>query len=153
MKLFPTSALAGGLLIGSWAAALPAGAQTAIQAGEWETTEKTSMEGMPQMPPTSKKICLVADEAQLERLLFPTPDEIKQHGCKYEPGAQKAGVLAATLTCPPNDQLPGVTAKAEVSFTPTSYQGVGQLEAADKSGSTVKGKSELSGKRLGDCPK
>jgi hypothetical protein len=30
---------------------------------------------------------------------------------------------------------------------------VGQLEAADKSGTTVKGKSELSGKRLGDCPK
>ena len=30
---------------------------------------------------------------------------------------------------------------------------LGQLEAADKSGTTVKGKSELSGKRLGDCPK
>ena len=46
-----------------------------------------------------------------------------------------------------------VTAKAEISYTQTGYQGVGQLEAADKSGTTVKGKSELSGKRLGDCPK
>ena len=130
-----------------------AGAQTAIQAGEWETSEKTVMEGIQPMPPSSKKVCLKADEAQLERLLFPTPDEIKQHGCKFEPGAKKAGMLVATLTCPPNDQTPGVTAKAEISYTQTSYQGAGLLEAADKSGTTVKGKSELSGKRLGDCPK
>ena len=153
MKLSRASALAGALLIGSITVAVPASAQTAIQAGEWETTEKTSMEGMPEMPATSKKVCLAANEAQLERLLFPAPDDMKKHGCKYEPGAMKAGVLAATLICPPNDQLPGVTAKAEVSYTATSYQGLGQLEAADKSGTTVKGKSELSGKRLGDCPK
>ena len=133
--------------------AVAAAAQTAIQAGEWETTEKTEMEGMQPMAPSSKKVCLAADEAQLERLLFPTPDEIKQHGCKYEPGAKKAGTLIATLTCPPNDQTPGVTAKAEITYTQTSYQGFGQLEAADKSGTSVKGKSELSGKRLGDCPK
>ena len=152
MKLFGLSAFAAVSLAGSLVATV-AGAQTAIQAGEWETTEKTAMEGMPEMPASSKKICLKADEAQLERLLFPTPDEIKQHGCKYEPGATKAGVLAATLTCPPNDQIAGVTAKAEISYTQTSYQGLGQLEAADKSGTTVKGKSQLSGKRLGDCPK
>lgn len=134
-------------------AAGTAGAQTAIQAGEWETTEKTVMEGVQPMPPSSKKVCLTAEDAQLERLLFPTPDEMKQHGCKFEPGAKKAGMLVATLTCPPNDQTPGVTAKAEISYTQTSYQGAGLLEAADKSGTTVKGKSELSGKRLGDCPK
>ncbi len=130
-----------------------AGAQTAIQAGEWETSEKTVMEGIQPMPPSSKKVCLTAEDAQLERLLFPTPDEMKQHGCKFDPGAKKAGMLVATLTCPPNDQTPGVTAKAEISYTQTSYQGAGLLEAADKSGTTVKGKSELSGKRLGDCPK
>ncbi len=134
-------------------AAGTAGAQTAIQAGEWETTEKTVMEGVQPMPPSSKKVCLTAEDAQLERLLFPTPDEMKQHGCKFDPGAKKAGMLVATLTCPPNDQTPGVTAKAEISYTQTSYQGAGLLEAADKSGTTVKGKSELSGKRLGDCPK
>lgn len=133
--------------------AVAAGAQTAIQAGEWETTEKTEMEGMQPMQPSSKKVCLAGEEAQLERLLFPTPEEIKQHGCIYEPGAKKAGSLAATLTCPPNDQTPGVTAKADITYTQTSYQGVGQLVAADKSGTTVKGKSELSGRRLGDCPK
>ena len=113
MKLFGLSAFAVVSLVSSLVAA-PVGAQTAIQAGEWETTEKTTMEGVQPMPPSSKKVCLKADEAQLERLLFPTPDEIKQHGCKYEPGAKKAGMLAATLTCPPNDQVPGVTARAEI---------------------------------------
>ena len=152
MKLFGLPAIAAVALVSSLFAGT-AGAQTAIQAGEWETTETTTMEGVQPMPPSSKKVCLTAEDAQLERLLFPTPDEIKQHGCKYEPGAKKAGVLAATLTCPPNDQMPGVTAKADITDTPTSYQGVGQLEAADKSGTTVKGKSQLSGKRLGDCPK
>jgi hypothetical protein len=149
MRFFGLSAAVAVSMI----SAATAGAQTAIQAGEWETTEKTVMEGVQPMPPSSKKICLKADEAQLERLLFPTPDEMKQHGCKFEQGPKKTGMLVATLTCPPSDQTPGVTAKAEISFTQTSYQGAGQLDAADKSGTTIKGKSELSGKRLGDCPK
>lgn len=127
-------------------------AQTAIQAGEWETSEKTSMEGVQAMPATSKKVCLKGAEAQLERLLFPTPEEMKEHGCKYEEGARKAGAFSATLTCPPADTVPGVTAKAEITYNATSYQGTGRLEALDNKGHRVKGSSELSGKRLGDCP-
>lgn len=127
-------------------------AQTAIQAGEWEASEKTSMEGVQAMPATSKKVCLKGADAQLERLLFPTPDEMKQHGCKYEEGPKKAGTLSATLTCPPADTVPGVTAKAEIAYTATSYQGTGQLEALDNKGTKIKGSSELSGKRIGDCP-
>lgn len=128
-------------------------AETAIQAGEWETTEKTSMEGMGAMPETSKKVCLKADEAFLERLLFPPPEERKAHGCLLDEGARKPGIMNATLTCPPSDTMVGVKATAEISYTPSTYKGLGQLEASDKSGKTIKGKSELSGKRLGDCPK
>lgn len=127
-------------------------AETAIQAGEWESTEKTTMEGVQPMPATSKKTCLKGDDAKLERLLFPTPGEIKEHNCKYEEGAKKAGVLSATLVCPPSDAIAGVTAKAEISYTATSYEGLGQIEAKDKSGTVIKGSSVLSGKRLGDCP-
>ncbi|MBR2813123.1 MAG: DUF3617 family protein [Reyranella sp.] len=127
-------------------------AETPIQAGEWESTEKTTMEGVQPMPATSKKTCLKGDDAKLERLLFPTPDEIKQHNCKYEEGAKKAGVLSATLVCPPSDVIAGVTAKAEISYSATSYEGLGQIEAKDKSGTVIKGSSALSGKRLGDCP-
>jgi hypothetical protein len=131
--------------------AIAAHAQTAIQAGEWEVTEKTTMEGVQPMAPTSKKTCLKAGEAELERLLFPTPDEMKEHGCTYKEGATQAGVLRATLSCPPSDTVAGVTATAEITYSATSYEGTGQLEAKDKSGTTIKGKSVLNGKRVGDC--
>ena len=147
MKMFGISVIVTVSLM-----AVQAGAQTAIQAGEWETTEKTALEGVQPTPPTTKKVCLKANEAQLERLLFPSPEEIAQHGCKYEGGAKTPGVLNATLSCPPAGDMPGVDAKAEITYTQTSYEGLGQLTAKDKSGTTIKGSSTLSGKRLGDCP-
>lgn len=133
--------------------ATAAQAESAVQAGEWEVTEKTSMEGLQPMPSTSKKVCLKAGDAFLERLLFPAPEEMKAHGCTLVEGPKKAGALNATLTCPASDIMAGVTAKAEITYTSATYQGRGQLEAQDKSGSKLKGSSELSGKRLGDCSK
>ena len=146
MRLFAISAIAAVAL-----AAGPAGAQTPIQAGEWETTEKTTMEGVQPLPATSRKVCLKAAEAQLERLLFPSPEEMAQHGCKYEGGAKQPGVLQSTLSCPPTADMGGVDAKAEITFTATSYEGRGEVVAKDKSGATLKGSSALSGKRIGDC--
>jgi hypothetical protein len=146
MKLFVASALAAAsLMMGS------AQAQTPIQAGEWETADKTTMEGVQPIPATSRKVCLKANEAQLERLLFPTPDEMAKHGCKYEGGVKKPGVLQSTLSCPPSADVAGIDATAEITFSATSYEGLGQLTAKDKSGTTLKGSSVLSGKRLGDC--
>ena len=46
MKLFAVLAMAAVSLAG------PAGAQTAIQAGLWETNDKTTMEGVQPMPAT-----------------------------------------------------------------------------------------------------
>lgn len=128
-----------------------AGAQTAIQPGLWESNDKTTMEGVQPMPATSKKVCLKANEAQLERLLFPTPEEMAQHGCKYEGGVKQPGVLQSSLSCPPTNDIAGIDAKAEITFTPTSYEGLGQIVAKDKAGTTLKGSSMLSGKRVGDC--
>ena len=91
-------------------------------------------------------------EAQLERLLFPSPEEMTQHGCKYEGGVKKPGVLQSSLSCPPTDEVAGVDATAEITFTQTSYEGLGQIVAKDKAGTTIKGSSTLSGKRIGDCP-
>lgn len=147
MKSFAISVMAAAVLM----AAGPAGAQTAIQAGMWETNDKTTMEGVQPIPATSRKVCLKAAEAQLERLLFPSPEEMKQHGCKYEGGLQKPGVLQSTLSCPPNDEVAGIDAKAEITFSATSYEGLGQIVAKDKAGTTIKGSSKLSGKRVGDC--
>jgi hypothetical protein len=135
-------------------AALFAGAsqaQTAIQAGLWEVSDKTELEGVQPMPSTSKKVCVKGGEAILERLLYPTPDDFAKHGCTFTPGAKQAGIFKATTVCPPTDQTPGVTAEAEISYKPDSYQGLGQLTVKDKAGTTVKGTSVLSGKRVGDC--
>jgi len=130
-------------------AALPAQAQTAIQPGLWEVTDKTTMEGVQAIPPTSKSVCLKAADATLENLLFPPPEQIKAQGCTYTDGAKQAGIFTATIACPATDQQPGVTAKAEISFSATSYEGLGQLEIKTKAGETAKGKSILNGKRVG----
>jgi len=129
----------------------PALAQTAIQAGLWEANDKTSLEGVQPMPATSRQTCLKGNEAQLERLLFPSPEEMAKHGCKYEGGLKQPGILQSSLSCPPADTAPGVDAKSEITFTQTSYEGLGQLLVKDKSGTTIKGSSTLSGKRIGDC--
>jgi Protein of unknown function (DUF3617) len=129
----------------------PTFGQTAIQAGLWEVTDKTTLEGMQPMPATSNKVCIKGGEAILERLLYPTPDDFAKHGCTFSPGPKQPGIFKATTVCPPIDQTPGVTAEAEISYKPDSYEGLGQLTVKDKAGTTVKGSSVLSGKRVGDC--
>ena len=47
--------------------------------------------------------------------------------------------------------MAGIDAKAEITFSATSYEGLGQIVAKDKAGTTIKGSSKLSGKRVGDC--
>ena len=132
-------------------ATLPAQAQTAIQPGLWEVTDKTTMEGVQAMPSSSKRVCVKGGEAILERLLYPSPEDFAKHGCTFTPGAKQPGIFKATTVCPATDQTPGVTANAEVSYKSDSYEGLGQLVVKDKAGTTVKGSSVLSGKRVGDC--
>ena len=129
----------------------PVHGQTALQAGLWEVTDKTTLEGMQPMPSTSKKVCIKGGEATLERPLYPTPDDFAKHGCTFSPGPKQPGIFKATTVCPPAGETPGVTAEAEISYKPDSYEGLGQLTVKDKAGTTVKGSSVLSGKRVGDC--
>jgi hypothetical protein len=126
-------------------------AQTAIQPGQWEVSDKTTMEGVQTIPPTSKTVCVKPADATLENLLFPPPEQIKAQGCTYTDGGKQAGIFKATIACPATDQQPGVTASAEINFSTTSYEGLGQLEIKTKAGETAKGKSVLNGKRVGDC--
>jgi hypothetical protein len=126
-------------------------AQTAIDAGLWEVTDKTTLEGVQPMPATSKRACIKGGEAILERLLYPTPGDFAKHGCTFTPGPRQPGVFKATTVCPPTEQTPGVTAEAEINYKPDSYRGVGKLLVKDKAGTTIKGSSELSGRRVGDC--
>jgi len=112
------AAMAATLVVG------PAFGQTAIQAGLWEVTDKTTLEGMQPMPATSNKVCVKGGEAILERLLYPTPDDFAKHGCTFSPGPKQPGIFKATTVCPPTGETPGVTAEAEISYKPDSYEGL-----------------------------
>src|SRR5262249_52523431 len=112
MKAFAAVALAFGL------STLPAWAQTAIQPGLWEVTDKTSMEGVQPMPAVSKRVCAKGGEAILERLLYPPPEEFAKHGCTFTPGVKQPGIFKATTVCPATEQLPSVSANAEISYKP-----------------------------------
>jgi hypothetical protein len=105
--------------IGLVLAAASARAQTAIQPGLWEVTDKTTIEGVQAMPSTSKRVCVKGGEAILERLLYPPPEDFARHGCSFTPGAKQAGIFKATTSCPATDQTPGVTANAATSPTAT----------------------------------
>ena len=144
-RLFIAAAIGGTLISGA------VHSQTAIQAGLWEVTDKTTLQGVQPMPSTSKRVCVKGGEAILERLLYPTPDDFAKHGCTFTPGPKQPGIFKATTVCPATDQTPGVTAEAEITYKPDSYDGLGQLTVKDKAGTTVKGNSVLSGKRVGDC--
>lgn len=144
-------ALAMAAAIASLSTVGAACAQTAIQAGMWEVSDTTTMEGVQPMPSTSRQVCVKADEATLERLIYPTPDDFAKHGCSFTPGAKQEGIFKATTVCPATDQTPGVTADAEISYKPDSYEGLGQLTVKGKDGTTIKGSSVLKGMRIGDC--
>src|SRR5262249_45023592 len=139
------------IAVGLSLVAFPASAQTAIQPGLWEVSVKTTLEGVQPTPATSRRVCVKGGEAILERLLYPTPEEFAKHGCTFTPGEKQAGIFKATTSCPATDQTPSVTANAEINYKPDSYDGLGQLLVKDKAGTTVKGSSVLSGKRVGDC--
>jgi hypothetical protein len=68
-------ALAMAAAIATLLTAGAARAQTAIQAGMWEVSDTTTMEGVQPMPSTSRQVCVKANEATLERLIYPTPDD------------------------------------------------------------------------------
>ena len=144
-SLVIAATVAAGLVAGT------AHAQTPLQAGMWEVTDKTTLQGVQPTPATSKKVCIKGGEATLERLLYPSPEDFAKHGCTFAPGPKQPGIFKAKTVCPPTDQLPGVTADAEISYKPDSYEGLGQLLLKDKAGTEVKGSSVLSGKRIGDC--
>ena len=126
-------------------------AQTALQPGLWEVTDKTTMEGVQPMPVTSRKVCIKGAEATLERLLYPAPDVFAKHGCTFRPAPAQPGLFKATTFCPATATLPSVNATAEISYKPDSYEGLGQLLIKDQAGTTLKGSSVMSGKRVGDC--
>ncbi len=125
-------------------------AETPIQAGLWEKTEKVNIDDKA-LPSRSQKICLKAGEASLERLVLITADEATARGCNSTVSASGPGLVRMSMSCPASDTEPAIGAAMELKFTPTSFEGSGTVEIKAKDGHDGKGTSLLSGKRLGDC--
>jgi hypothetical protein len=132
------------------AATFPAHADTSVQPGLWEKTEKVTLDGR-ELASRPRSVCLKPGEASLERLLLINDEEAAARGCKSEV-QPAAGVVRMPMSCPARDDEPAVVAKLEVRYTPTSFEGSGSVEITPKARSQAqKGMSVLSGKRLGDC--
>lgn len=131
--------------------ALVAKAQSPVQAGLWEMSEKVTIEGAGEMPSPPRQVCLKSGESTLEKMLLPPPDEAAAHGCKADSAPAGAGTMTLNVNCPATDTDPGVNATAEIKYTPTTYEGVGRVEMKGRDGKGAKGTSTLSGKRIGDC--
>lgn len=125
-------------------------AETPIQPGLWEKSEKVTLDGKA-TPAGPRKICLKPEEATLERLLLITADEATARGCTRSVTAAGPGGVRMSMSCPPGDNEPGVSATMELKFTPTTFEGSGTVEIKAKDGHVGKGTSLLSGKRIGDC--
>jgi hypothetical protein len=125
-------------------------AETPIQAGLWEKTEKLTLEGK-ELAPRSHRICLAAGEASLERLVLITADEAAARGCTISVSVPGPGLVKMSMACPASDTEPAVDAAMELKFTPTSFEGSGTVETRTKDRHDGKGTSLISGKRLGDC--
>jgi hypothetical protein len=125
-------------------------AETAVQAGLWEKTEKVTVDGRDQ-PSRPRSVCLQQGEASLERLLMMNDEEAAARGCRNEVARPRPGIARMSMACPAKDDEPAVVATMEVRYTATSFEGSGSVEIKAKDGSAQKGASVLSGKRLGDC--
>lgn len=125
-------------------------ADTAIQPGLWERTEKVTVDGR-ELPSEPRSVCLKPGEASLGRLLLVDDDEAAARGCKSDETAAGEGLVRMTMSCPANGDEPAVAAKLEVRFTATSFEGTGSVEIKPKDGPAQIAKSVLSGKRRGDC--
>jgi hypothetical protein len=125
-------------------------AETPIQAGLWEKTERVTLDDRTSSP-RPQKVCLKAEEASLERLVLITDDEARARGCDRSVSAPGPGLARMSMSCPASDAEPAINASMELKFTPTSFEGSGTVEIKAKDGRENKGTSLLTGKRLGDC--
>jgi hypothetical protein len=140
----------GTLLLAALLLTPAARAETAVEPGLWEKTEKVTVDSREQ-PSAPRSICLKAGEASLERLVLINDDEAAARGCKGEVTPAGPGLVRMTMSCPASGEEPAVDAKLEVRFTATSFEGTGSVEIKPKTGPALTGKSALSGKRRGDC--
>ncbi len=141
-------------------------AQTAVkmQPGQWETTVKVaSIEGTGLPPEVQNAMKQQKQEHKVQTCLTPEqaekpPQEMlgAMKGCTYEKFSMAGGTMSGTMVC---KNMPGMAGEIRSamsgSFTSTSYDFTSETQmdmpAMPGGGGKMTTKTQISGKRLGDC--
>ena len=116
-------------------------ARADIQAGNWEMTVTTSIEGMPGgMAPITQARCLTEAEAKDPSRLIGAGA-----GCEFSNKQDTGSQITFDVACTGQVALSGSGA---VRYTAQTVEGTLDLTAANP---RVVTRSQLSGRRLGDC--
>ena len=125
------------------AAAAAGGALADVQAGNWEMTVTTSVEGMPGgMAPITQAHCLSPEEARDPSRLIGAGA-----GCEFSNKRDTGSEITFDVAC--SGQVP-MSGSGAVRYTAQSVQGTLEL-AANMGNQRILTRSQLSGRRLGEC--
>ncbi|OAI50116.1 hypothetical protein AYO46_10565 [Betaproteobacteria bacterium SCGC AG-212-J23] len=118
-------------------------ARADIPAGNWEMTLTTSIEGMPgAMAPVTQVRCLTREDAQdPSRLVGSAP------GCEFSNKQDTGSEISFDVVCSGQVSMGG---RGVMRYTAQSVEGSLDL-TANASGQRIVTRSQLSGRRLGEC--
>jgi hypothetical protein len=142
MKRALVASMVGGIGIlamaaGSWAAA----AKLNVKPGQWQTTIKIEMPGMPMaLPPFTTESCIT------EKDLVPGTQQQGQD-CKVLSQKITGNTVEWSIECK-DGQGGSTTGKGKITYAGESFDG-----AMDLTASGMQIKYTLHGKRIGDCKK
>jgi len=116
-------------------------ARADIQAGNWEMTVTTSIEGMPGgMAPITQARCLTEAEAKDPSRLIGTGA-----GCEFSNKQDTGSQITFDVVC--TGQVP-LSGSGAVRYTAQTVEGTLDVAATNP---RIVTRSQLSGRRLGDC--
>ncbi|MEA3195160.1 MAG: hypothetical protein QOD26_3493 [Betaproteobacteria bacterium] len=131
------------ILICLIAAAASAGARADIQEGNWEMTITTSVEGMPGgMGPITQARCLSGEDAR-----DPTRLVGAGAGCEFSNKRDTGSEITFDVVC--SGQVP-MNGSGAVRYTAQTVAGSLEL-AANMGNQRIMTRSQLTGRRLGEC--
>ena len=114
-----------------------------IQAGNWELTLTTTIEGMPGgMAPITQTRCLGPEEARDPSRLIGSGA-----GCEFSNKRDSGSEISFNVAC--TGQVP-MTGSGAVRYTQTTVDGTLEI-FANASGQRIVTRSQLSGRRIGGC--
>jgi len=108
-------------------------AQTAIQAGLWEVTDKTTLEGVQPMPSTSSASASRAVKQRWSACSIQSRG-LRQARLHLRARPKQADIFKATTVCPATDQTLGNHREAEVSLQARQLPGPGPAHGQGQGG-------------------